>query len=346
MAEVRRLPDTDLIEREASEWIARLNADEVSVQDRARFESWRGQHSLHARTFDELSVTWRAFTNIGPVVRAVSLGQSMHAAARAGLPRRRWLRAAAAVAFVAAGLVWFIVPRPSGHNFETAIGEHTAMSLPDGSILELNSNSLVRVDYSEHARVIHLERGEGFFKVAHDTARPFWVVGGGSWVRAVGTAFNVNMRGDGVRVTVNEGTVKVGAVGLNGGESTPSDEALAKAPMSVVTAGQAVDMYVSGPVRTLRAADIERTEAWRSGTVYFENLPLNEVVEDLGRYTALQLVVEDERLRQLPVGGSFHANPQGAEDFLKMLKDGFGLSIRREGGRVYIEGGADIARPQ
>jgi transmembrane sensor len=346
MADVARLPDMDRIEREASGWVARLNADDVSAEDRVRFEAWRAAHSLHARAYDDVSATWHAFTAAGPVVRAVSFGQSMNEAARVGIPKRRWLfRSAAAVAIIAAGLVWYLASWPSGTKFQTAIGEHTTISLADGSTLDLNSNSVARVDYTERARIIHLDRGEAFFEVAHNTARPFWVVTGSTWVRAVGTAFNVDLRSDGVRVTVTEGTVKVSAA-EHMGSNAPSDEALAQAPVSVVTAGQEVDMHGSAEaIRTLRDSDVTRTEAWRSGTVCFENQPLSEVVDELRRYTTLQLVVEDDRLRHLIVGGTFQANPQGAEAFLTMLKDGFGLSIRRQDGRVYIES-ADGSLPK
>src|SRR5579863_5189362 len=220
MLRVHRLPDTDRIEREASEWIARLNADDVSPDDRARFEVWRRTHSLHAKVYDELSATWRAFTAAGPLVRAVSFGHSMNEAAKVVRPRRRWVWAAAAtVATVAAGLTWYMVRAP-GTTFETAVGEHSTISLPDGSTLELNSNSLAHVDYSQASRVIHLERGEAYFKVIHDAARPFWVVSDGTWVRDVGTAFNVDLRENGVRVTVSEGTVKVGAA--DAGTRAPS----------------------------------------------------------------------------------------------------------------------------
>jgi transmembrane sensor len=339
MAEVHRLPDADRIELEASEWIARLNADDVSPDDRARFEAWRRTHSLHGRVYDELCGTWRAFSAAGPLVRAVSFGQSMNEATkvRASTHRRWWLSAAATLAIAGAGLTWFLGNRGPVAMFETVIGEHASVSLPDGSTLELNSNSLARVNYSEHARIIRLVRGEAYFKVVHDAARPFWVISGGSWVRDLGTAFNVDLRDDRVRVTVTEGTVKVGAAEASGNR-VPSDEGLALGPVSVVTAGEEVDLLgASAAVRTLRAADITRTEAWRSGAVYFEKEPLSDVVEELGRYTTLRLIVDDPKLRALPVGGTFQANPQGAEAFLTMLKDGFDLTIRRDSNRVYIE---------
>jgi transmembrane sensor len=87
----------------------------------------------------------------------------------------------------------------------------------------------------------------------------------------------------------------------------------------------------------LSAAELDRLVAWRTGALYFENRPLSDVVDELGRYTPLTLVIDDEKLRELPVGGSFQANAQGAESLLVMLQQGFGLNVRREGGRAYIE---------
>jgi transmembrane sensor len=346
MADVHRLPDVRKAEREASEWIARLNADDVSADEHLRFEVWRSAHPLHSRVYEELLDTWRQFTAAGPFVRAVSFVQSMNEAGAVREPRRRWTLAAAALSAVVVLLAGLYVERvTSDTRFKTAIGEQATISLPDGSSMELNSNSVARVDYSARSRVIRLERGEAFFKVAHDIRRPFWVVGGGSWVRAVGTAFNVDVRSAEVQVTVSEGTVKVGgAEPLLG--AAPSDDALAKAVASVLTVGQQADLRGAMTItRKLSSAELARSVAWRDGTVYFENRPLSDVIDEMGRYTTLQLVVEDEKLRHLPVGGTFQANPQGAEALLTMLEQGFGVRVRREADRAYLRSAPD-QRPQ
>jgi ferric-dicitrate binding protein FerR (iron transport regulator) len=90
MVEAHRLPDLDRIEREASEWIARLNADDVSTDDNTRFEEWCRAHARHVRTYDEMRATWRAFTAAGPLVRAVALGEAMNEAARQKTRRLHW----------------------------------------------------------------------------------------------------------------------------------------------------------------------------------------------------------------------------------------------------------------
>jgi transmembrane sensor len=262
-------------------------------------------------------------------------GLSSHAKAR---PRWRWAFGAAAALATIVAIGWFSYNRLGpGTLFSTAIGEQASVSLPDGSTLELNSNSFARVDYSKASRVIHLDRGEAFFKVAHDPQRPFWVVGGGSWVRAVGTAFNVYLRSAGVEVIVSEGTVKVGsAEALRGG--VPSDEAIASSAASLLTVGQRADLQgAATATRQLSPSEVQRSVSWREGTVYFENQPLSDVIAELGRYTSLELIVKDDALRLLPVGGTFKANPEGAEALLTMLERGFGLRVSREGDRVYIE---------
>ena len=344
MSEVHRIPDIEVVEREASEWIARLTADDVTPEDRARFEAWAAGHPLHARAYDDLSRTYQELVNAGPWVRAVSFAQSMNEAAVAQAPhvfrgsaRRRWILAgAAALVLIAVSATFYVKPWTSNTLYTTAIGEHATVSLPDGSTLELNSNSAASVEYSKAARVIHLRRGEAFFSVTHDAQRPFWVVGGGSWVRAVGTAFNVYLKTGDVLVTVSEGTVRLGsAEPLSGG--TPSDAALAGTPITVLTAGEQADLRGSATAtRKLSSAEVQRSVTWREGTVYFENQPLSDVVEELGRYTTVHLVIDDANVRHLPVGGTFQASPQGTEALLTMLEQGFGLTVRRESDRVLI----------
>jgi transmembrane sensor len=336
MSDIHHLPNAEEAERQASEWIARLQGDDVSADDRARFAQWRGAHPRNARAYDDLMATWRQLAAVGKTVRAVSFGNAMQAASRVKRPRHGlfFTAMAAMLAFVMVG-GWWQSRSPS--SFRTGIGEHVSVVLPDGSRVELNSDSAVQVSYDEGTRVIRLERGEAFFTVAHDTARPFWVVAGRTWVRAVGTAFNVDRRQDEVRVTVSEGRVKV-ATAAPIQRRSPSDDALAQLSVSLLAAGQQADVSdADTQVRRLPPPEMERETSWRNGTVYFENRPLHEVVDEMKRYTLLQIEL-GATVRDLPVGGTFQTNPQGAEALLSMLHDGFGLQVRREDGqRVRVE---------
>jgi len=340
MGKLHRLPSIEDTEREASVWFARMNADDVSSSDRARFEAWLAAHPRHAKSYAELSATWQELVKSAPLVRAVYFGQSMNAAA-APPARNRWLTGAVAAGITAFVLAagWNVYKQKEETRFQTAIGEQAAVALPDGSSFDLNTDSRIQVDYSQRQRVIRLERGEAFFKVAHDTQRPFWVHAGNSWVRAVGTAFNVYIRPTGVEVTVSEGTVKVVNAAPN--EFPPSDAAIGGSA-AAVTAGEQADVRGRAEViHELNLAQLNHLLSWRKSSLYFQDQPLGDVINELMRYTTLKIELDDEALRELPVGGTFQTSPEGVEALLALLHDGFGTTIRRDGkGHVYIEGPA------
>jgi transmembrane sensor len=340
MDNVHRLPSADDAEREASEWVARMQADDVTDDDRTRFQAWMDAHPCNARAYAALCTTWDELTNSAPLVRAVHFGQVMNAASTPPAPRRRWaiIAMAAGVVAVILGGAWDLYRQKQETGFQTAIGEQASVSLPDGSSFDLNTNSRVRVDYSQPARVILLERGEAFFKVAHDMRRPFWVRAGDSWVRAVGTAFNVYLRPTGPEVTVSEGTVNV--VSATSNELPPSDTVTVSA--ASVKAGEQVAVQGrAAMLRELNSTQLARLLAWRSSSLYFQEAPLVDVAGELMRYTTLKIDISDGSLRELPIGGTFQASPEGAEALLTSLRDGFGLTIRRDRpGHAYIEGPA------
>lgn len=336
MSGIHQLPSIEEAEREAAAWIARLNADDVSAEDRAGFDAWRALHPRHARAYQEMTQTWQQCLDAGRTVRAVSFGNAMQVAAQ---PRRAWQTrwgAFAAAAMVAAvmiaGVLWSVYP-PA--NFRTGVGERASIALLDGSTLELNSDSAVRISYRDDRRVVHLDRGEVFVKVAHDTSRPFWVAAEQTWVRAVGTAFSVYRREQDVRVTVSEGRVSVvGAVLMD----VPTDSDLPRLPASLLGAGQQIDARGAHvQVRALPQAEVGRELSWRQGLVHFDNQPLSEVVAQMRRYTPLQIEL-GAQARDIAIGGTFRADPQGAEALLSTLQDGFGLRVTRPGAeRVRID---------
>lgn len=337
MADIHRLPNASRVEQEASDWIARLDADEVTAEERSRFEAWRRAHPRHAQAFEDLSRTWNRFLRAGQLAWAAELAESMSSGADS-LRRRRWrsgLAAAAALAAVSLLIGWYLARSAPPTLFRTAIGEQLAVRLPDGSLMELNTNSVARVDYSSHRRIIHLDRGEAFFKVDHDASRPFWVAAGGGWVRDVGTEFDVYLRPRSVQVTVSEGTVRIGADRDSLAQALPP----AGKPTDGITLTRGVQGDLSGGLasaRTLSPEELSEVTAWRSGTVYFDNRPLGQVAAELNRYSVDQLVVEDSTLRAMRVGGDFQANANGAAAMLAMLEQNFGIRVRREGNHIYL----------
>jgi transmembrane sensor len=229
---------------EASEWFVNCRSGTLDDDKRRKFDAWLRQSPQHLSAYLELAAIW----DEGPTLDAngrwdpetliadaladqsnvTTLITPPTVRAPATISHARW---AAVIAFVAIGLaafVWvFLFREPI---YVTQVGEQRSITLSDGSTIELNSRSKVRVRYSEHERALELLEGQALFRVAHDTSRPFIVTSDGTRVRAVGTQFDVNRKREGTVVTVVEGRVsvltdvsdaRVDAINVNVSESMP-----------------------------------------------------------------------------------------------------------------------------
>jgi transmembrane sensor len=103
----------------------------------------------------------------------------------------RWSIAASVVVAVMAALGyrdW------QAGRYATGFGEQRVITLADGSVVSLNTESALKVDLSSSRRAITLLKGEAFFRVAHDPSRPFEVLARKATVKAVGTPDGVAER--------------------------------------------------------------------------------------------------------------------------------------------------------
>lgn len=127
---------------------------------------------------------------------------------RSPIRRRNFLAAAslAAVAVGAGGAALYSLRNPI---YTTGIAEQRTVRLSDGSTVELNARSRLRVRFTDRERAVDLLAGQALFKVAKNAARPFVVKSEVARVRAVGTQFDVNRHGSGTTITVLEGRVAV-----------------------------------------------------------------------------------------------------------------------------------------
>src|SRR5258708_2070091 len=130
-------------------------------------------------------------------------------------PRPIWIRRKLmfAGAALAAGIVGVAILLMGPHRYGTGLGEIRQVPLSDGSVVAINTQSTVEVAMHANVREVTLTRGEAWFRVAHDTKRPFIVSAGGIRVRAVGTAFSVRRRDEGADVAVSEGVVETWTLG-------------------------------------------------------------------------------------------------------------------------------------
>jgi len=237
------------------------------------------------------------------------------------IERRRWLMAAG-VAVVAIAASLFGTLRAGGEEYETEIGGRQQIALSDGSHVDLNTDSELLVRLSSTRRDLTLLRGEALFKVAHDTRRPFYVVAGGTVVRAVGTEFSVRIHEDNrVEVLVTEGRVAVGA------PDDPSRPTLPPTATAVSAGERATDNrgYIS--ILKMRTDDMQRKLAWTSGLLSFQGESLEEEVSEFNRYNRRHLIIGDEAISHKQFGGSFHT--YDLDSFVESLEHSFGVQALR-----------------
>jgi len=293
----------------AAEWLARLQREDCSEEERAALERWLHADPAHAVAFARAEFAWERAERL----RAVPSPQP------AATSRLSWqmraLAASVAIAVVGGLLAIFVGP---SNQYATGVGERRVVTLADGSSINLNTNSQVEVEYAEDQRLIRLKQGEALFKVARDPQRPFIVQAGESQVKAVGTAFNVRLRDQVVEVTVTEGVVAI------------ADERV-EAGAAAVIAASTVNR-VSLPQEVVR-----RRVAWRDGVIELKGETLEQAAEEFNRYRKQKLVIADPAIASIRVGGRFETDEAGK--FLNAMQATFSVRVvEGDDGTTYLFG--------
>lgn len=316
------MPDQKSIDAEAADWLVRLEESNVSAADRVAFLAWRGASARHSDAFERLVLLWGAFDEAKVLADYAVSDENMELLAKdAAQARFGWLGRRSVLTGMAASVAIFGVigasvtiqnqlSGPQHYSFVTAIGEQQTVALPDGSVIELNTNSRLEYAYGKDARDIWLSRGEAYFKVAPDKERPFSVRVPNGRVVAVGTAFTVRLNDYDSKVDV---LVSEGRVVLVPESSYPAQTA---APQEVggammqaataVSAGQSA--VIKGDIESVDLVEPEtlaRKLSWRQGVLAFSGDPLSDVVADVSRYTDIAIEIDEQTLRDLPVTGYF-----------------------------------------
>ena len=322
---------------EAAAWLIRL--EEEGPACHAAFEAWITTDPRHREEFlavFEMSSRWRKFDPrheidvTRHIARAAQIRQSAPTATSLQNPNRRHrfnvLSPAAVVAAIATALLawatlWLVHTRstpPAAQTYATAIGEQRKVTLTDGSIIHLNTNSEVRVHYTNAERSVALLQGEALFSVAHDVLRPFRVQTRLNVIEVLGTEFDINQQTPQTTISVIAGKVSV----LFSREKEPqadSDRQQYAPPSAVtsgaaspravnsttLTAGQQVSVNPDGHLGKVETSDPTKVLLWREGRLIFDQTPLEQVVEEFNRYNTTQLIVKEEVLRSRPVSGIF-----------------------------------------
>lgn len=314
---------------QAESWVARLHAPDSDAQDREAFERWLAHSPANARDYGEVERIHRLAAELGEdeLLRAAARAARRDSAAT----RRRfhpWLAPGAAIAAtlaVAIGVAAWIqrAPPPQIQRYVTAIGEQRTIGLSDGTTLLLDTHSAVTTRFDRDSRTVEVAQGRVQFVVGRDAGgrdgpRPFLVKAGGGTIRDVGTTFQVSRDGSAVDVGLIEGEVEVAVGGAGAARVT-----------STLAPGEQVRIEGGGTLAPKRPLDLAVAQAWPRGDLVFKNRRLDQLLDEMNRYSKTQLRLEQPELGALKVSGVFHIDDQGA--LLAALQRGWSLQARRVG---------------
>lgn len=222
--------------------------------------------------------------------------------------------------------------------YRTGIGETRVVRLADGSEIHLAPGSELHVQFSSSVRRSDLARGEAYFNVEHDAKRPFEVRSGDFIVRDLGTRFTLRSLDSGtLRVTVSEGLV-----GLSHRPDGPNS-GLLRQPLKL-SAGQFVSVSENDiAVGRLSTAEIEARLAWRNRRFTFEGEALSDAVEDMNRFSARKIIIDDPSIASLPIAASFSV--EQLDLFIDKLDSLFGVRHHGDDREIHLFGGSEAGRP-
>jgi transmembrane sensor len=310
------------IDARAAEWIERRDFANWTDADEAALNAWLAESIVHRVAFLRLETGWHSTERLA-VLRSVDNSQAM--APREGKwPRMTKIFAAFVVvaALGAAGANYFL--RAQDAVYTTPFGGHRIVALADGSVVELNTDTVLRARMSAHGRDIVLEKGEAYFQVKHDAARPFVVLASDHRITDLGTKFVVRSGTGSIEVALVEGRARF--------ESADSSIAMHSA---VLTQGDVVVANADSMSVTRKPErELAKQLGWRRGVLVFEYSTLANAAAEFNRYNRRKVVIADADAGRLAISGTFPVND--VTGFADLAQHVLGLRVEAHSGETVI----------
>jgi transmembrane sensor len=310
------------IDSAAADWVARRDLQGLSAEEQAEFEAWLAADVRHLGAYGRAEAVLARLERLSRTALDIEMQDD---GSQTGWSRRRVLLTGGAAAGVAAAAGIAVIPKGvQKEMLSTEIGQIREIVLADGSVVSLNTNSEIEVQFTNSARNISLLRGEALFDVVENRSRPFVVSAGDTSVRAVGTSFTVSLLPQKpIQVLVKEGVVE-----LQRNNTPDAMPVRASANIRAIAAPDAPIVTVAMPEEKL-ARDLE----WQYGRIALDNQTLADAAGEFARYSEVHIVV-DPAISNRTVTGLFASNdPVG---FAKAVAAVLKLQTEVKGSEVRI----------
>jgi len=308
------------IEAQAALWLERRHFGVWDDCAQAAFDSWLSESSAHLIAYWRLDAIWNRTERLVVLKSPLKEMQPFQKKVWPGLLR---LAAVACVVLAVTGAGALFFTKPAIDTYATALGERKILTLPDGSKIELNTNSVLRLARGA-ARKAWLDKGEAYFQIVHNAASPFTVVAMGHRVTDLGTAFTVRTEKGRLEVSLLEGRAR-----LDTADARIQDHSAVLIPGDVLVATSTSLSVAKRPERRLREA-----LGWRRGVLVFDHATLAEAAEEFNRYNRTKLIIADQAAARRTIGATFPVHD--VELFARVAQQVLGLRVEHRGGDIAI----------
>jgi len=310
------------IEACAAAWLERKNFTPWSNADQSELDVWLGASWAHRVEFWRLETAWNRMERL-TALRAPRAENAPEARRRL-MPALRKVAGAMVLAGVTGAAAYSYFSVPGDTRYATALGERKVLKLADGSSIELNTATSLRVSHDKAHRTVWLEKGEAYFDIKHDAARPFTVLVGSRRVTDLGTKFSIRKSNSEIKVALVEGLARVDPAEPS---AHPSSAVLSPGDVAIATAGS---------LKVIRKPEQELRDelGWRRGMLVFVHATLADVAAEFNRYNDTKLVITDPDAATRRIGATFPA--QDVDDFAALAKTVLRLHVEKKGNRIFI----------
>jgi ferric-dicitrate binding protein FerR (iron transport regulator) len=304
---------------------------EVSAAQAREVDEWRAAETTNERRFEQFRLIWDSSKNFTPDPDIDALASLQKVKQRAAaqsakvisMPNRyNWLKIAAAVLLIT-GAAWLYMIKQNGGQVEFATQETVKSdTLSDGSVVTLNKYALLSYPHTFKGtlRNVDLLKGEAFFSVTPNKAKPFIISTGNTTIKVVGTSFNVKNRNGIVEVIVETGIVQVSR-GQYSVSLKPGEMAL-------------IQPHIIKPVKVNNPDHLYNY--YRSKEFVADNVPLYRLVEVLNEAYNSHIVIERKELNKLPLNTTFKTD-DSLDDILKVISHTFKIKVEQNRDRIILK---------
>ena len=316
------------LQQEMALWIVRLNTDDLHERQQAQieFEAWRSKYPEHHDQLDQMfnfSETMQQFSTTHGI-SSQNIRNSIKVSQQSKKHILQLFSKVLLFCVSIGGVVYFAANSTMMSyymaDYKTEVGQMHSITLEDGSKVTLAAKSAIKLDFTAEKRQINLVQGDIYIDVAKDPKRPLIVHTAQADFKALGTRFIVYQYANSSVLNMLHSKVETRSLAQN-------------SQVKVVKQGEKIsaDLLGLSPISELDIASIEF--AWDKHQILADQLPLTDLLTNLGRYHHQYLIFNHSALKDYKVSGVINAQ-QDLDQTLRLLVTQYPIKITKLGDHV------------